>query len=182
MIFEKDNLTIRQLNESDTPFLSKWLSDPDVLQYYEGRDKPFNEEKVRSVFLNKDEAVQMCIVSFNEQEIGYIQFYKLDDESKKEYGYENSTETLFGMDQFIGEIDFWNRGIGRLLVSSTVDYLVNHLKADKVVMDPQTWNSRAISCYEKCGFKRVKLLPKHEWHEGEYRDCYVMEYDAIYSK
>lgn len=45
-----------------------------------------------------------------------------------------------------------------------------------VVMDPQTWNKRAIRCYEKCGIKKVKILPEHEFHEGRYRDCWLIEY------
>jgi aminoglycoside 6'-N-acetyltransferase len=57
-----------------------------------------------------------------------------------------------------------------------VDYLINTKRADKVVMDPQTWNERAIQCYEKCGFRKVKLLPKHEFHEGDYRDSWLIEY------
>lgn len=177
MIFQNDKLKVRLLKEKDTPLLVKWLSDQNVLQYYEGRDNPFNEEKVRTIFFNKDESVTMCIVEYEENEIGYIQFYQLDADSKLEYGYENTNEILYGMDQFIGEVDYWNKGIGSLLVSSMVDYLLKDFNADKVVMDPQTWNIRAIACYEKCGFKKIKLLPKHEFHEGEYKDCYVMEYN-----
>ena len=57
-----------------------------------------------------------------------------------------------------------------------VTFLVEQKQADLVVMDPQTWNERAIRCYEKCGFKKVALLPKNELHEGEYRDCWLIEY------
>lgn len=57
-----------------------------------------------------------------------------------------------------------------------VKYLVEHKQADRVVMDPQTRNTRALKCYEKCGFKRIKILPKHEFHEGEYQDCWLIEY------
>lgn len=57
-----------------------------------------------------------------------------------------------------------------------VEYLIEQKQADIVVMDPQTWNERAIRCYEKCGFKKVKIMPKHEFHEGEYRDCLLIEY------
>ncbi|MES9684514.1 hypothetical protein ABWK22_16770 [Gottfriedia acidiceleris] len=53
MIFQSNKLTIRQLKESDVPLLAKWLSNPKVLQYYEGRDNPFNAEKVKSIFLLK---------------------------------------------------------------------------------------------------------------------------------
>lgn len=33
-----------------------------------------------------------------------------------------------------------------------VSYLITHEKTDKIVMDPQTWNKRALRVYEKCGF------------------------------
>ncbi|MFC4664262.1 MULTISPECIES: GNAT family N-acetyltransferase [Oceanobacillus] len=80
------------------------------------------------------------------------------------------------MDQFIGETQYWDRGIGSLLIKSMVAYLINKKRINKVVMDPQAWNKRAIRCYEKSGFKKIKLLPCHELHEGEYRDCWLMEY------
>ena len=47
----------------------------------------------------------------------------------------------------------------------------------RVIMDPQRTNSRAIRCYEKCGFKKVRILPKHEFHEGELRDCWLIEFN-----
>lgn len=84
---------------------------------------------------------------------------------------------IYGTDQFIGETDYWNKGIGKLLLKSMIEYLVGQRHADKVVMNPQTWNERAIKCYEKCGFKKVKILPKNEFHEGEYRDCWLVEYN-----
>lgn len=85
-------------------------------------------------------------------------------------------EVIYGMDQFIGEVSYWNKGIGTKLISSVAEYLIREKGADRLVMDPQTQNQRAIHCYEKCGFEKVKLLPKRELHEGEYRDCCLMEY------
>ncbi|MCP1359317.1 GNAT family N-acetyltransferase [Aneurinibacillus migulanus] len=58
---------------------------------------------------------------------GYVQFYQLDDETKKEYGYPN--ETIYGTDQFIGEVEYWNKGPGTLFVTSMVKYLVEHKQA-----------------------------------------------------
>lgn len=59
-----------------------------------------------------------------------------------------------------------------------LDYLITELGAHKMVMDPQTWNVRPIACYEKCSLKKVKLLPKYEWTEGEQRDSWLMEYSG----
>ncbi|WP_435369165.1 GNAT family N-acetyltransferase [Priestia megaterium] len=83
---------------------------------------------------------------------------------------------MYGTDQFIGEIDYWDKGIGTRLMKLMIDHLMYKKHSEKIVLDPQAWNQRAIACYEKCGFKKVKYLPKHEYHEGELRDCWLMEY------
>lgn len=59
-----------------------------------------------------------------------------------------------------------------------IDFLIKEKGADRVVVDPQTWNKRAISCYEKCNLKKVNFLPKHEIHEGELRDSWLLEYKS----
>lgn len=175
-IIQNGSLKVRELQMKDNAFLVKWLSDPLVLKFYEGRDHPFDLERVNQIFYPPTERKVRCIVEFEENAIGYIQFYQLNQEARQVYGYLNEDMVIYGMDQFIGETKYWNRGIGTVLIKSVVDDLVHQKYADMVVMDPQKWNERAIRCYEKCGFKKVKLLPKHECHEGEYRDSWLIEY------
>ncbi|MGM7684759.1 hypothetical protein ACSVDA_21865 [Cytobacillus sp. Hm23] len=50
MLFQKGKLKVRQLELKDNILLAKWLSNPIVLKYYEGRDNPFNVEKVNMEF------------------------------------------------------------------------------------------------------------------------------------
>ncbi|TQR19382.1 GNAT family N-acetyltransferase [Psychrobacillus vulpis] len=176
MLFKNGKLSVRLLELKDNSILVKWLSDPIVLEFYEGRDNAFDLDMVHEKFYNRDKGVVRCIVEFDKLPIGYIQYYLLDSDDSKLYGYTDLSDVIYGMDQFIGEVAYWNKGIGTLLVKSMVEFLVEQNQADRVVMDPQTWNERAIRCYEKCGFKKVKLLPKNELHEGEYRDCWLIEY------
>lgn len=176
MLFQNDSLKVREIEEKDKHILARWLSDPQVLEFYEGRDNPFDLDKINEAFYSPEDNEVKCIVEFGGTEIGYIQFYQLDDETKKVYGYLNDDEKIYGTDQFIGEVEYWNKGIGTLLVTSIVTYLVKNKNADRVVMDPQIRNVRAIRCYEKCGFKKVKVLPKRELHEGVYQDCWLIEY------
>ena len=176
MIIQNEKLIVRNLEAKDKYLLVKWLSNPEVLQYYEGRDNPFDLEKVEKSFYSITDSEVRCIIQYENVDIGYIQFYQLDEDSRTLYGYGESTENIYGMDQFVGEVNYWNKGIGTQLINLMVNFLVEQKKADKIAMDPQTWNVRAISCYEKCGFRKVKLLSKNELHEGEYRDCWVIEY------
>lgn len=174
ILLQNGKLKVRRLEKEDNVLLAKWLSNPLVLEFYEGRDNPFDLEKVNEVFYAQEDNEVKCIVEYEGKEIGYIQFYQVDDDTKKEYGYLN--ENVYGTDQFIGEADYWNKGIGTLLVTSIMRFLIEQKHADRIVMDPQAQNKRAIKCYEKCGFKKVRLLPGRELHEGEYRDCWLIEY------
>ena len=56
--------------------------------------------------------------------IGYIQFYEVEGEEKSTYGYGSAAEIIYGMDQFIGESAYWNKGIGTQLVRAMVKYLI----------------------------------------------------------
>jgi len=177
MIYRKDKITVRPITETDQQLLADWLSNPELLQYYEGRDRPHDLEMVREHFYQEGDETR-CIVEYEGQAIGYIQYYPLEEDSRREYGYTDADGIIYGTDQFIGDPDYWNRGIGKKLVSSMRDYLFGQCSADKVVMDPQAWNVRALACYEQCGFIRKKLLQEHEWHEGQFRDCWLIECSA----
>lgn len=176
ILYQQEQLTVRRLELEDAHLLERWLSDPAVLEFYEGRDRPHDRELVLEHFYSdEDDEEVRCIVEYDGEEIGYIQFYPLDEEGREDYGYADVHGDIYGMDQFIGLPMFWNRGIGTQLIKSTVDYLFNEKNAVKVVMDPQAWNARALHVYDKCGFQRVKLLERNELHEGELRDCWLIE-------
>ena len=174
MLFQKGKLKVRPLREKDQTQLVKWLSDPVVLKFYEGRDNVFDLERVKKEFY-QEEGVIRGIIEFDKNDIGYIQYYPLSAKDRELYGY-GPDGIIYGTDQLIGEVEYWNKGIGKVLVKAVVEHLVKTKQAEKVVMDPQEWNVRAIRCYEKCGFKKVKLLPEHEWHEGKYHNCWLLEY------
>ena len=57
-----------------------------------------------------------------------------------------------------------------------ITYIMENEGAEAIAMDPKVNNERAINCYEKCGFKKVKILKEHELHEKKLEDCWMMEY------
>ncbi|TXK80670.1 GNAT family N-acetyltransferase [Paenibacillus sp. N3.4] len=175
-LIKQKELSVRLITEEDATLLVKWLSDSKVLEYYGGRDRPHDLEMVKKHYFERTQEITQCIIQYNEEDIGYIQFYLITKEEKQEYGYEGFAGKIFGMDQFIGEVNLWNKGIGTELIKSMINHLETQERADKIVMDPQAWNKRALRVYEKCGFVKKKYLTKHEWHEGEYKDCWVIEY------
>jgi RimJ/RimL family protein N-acetyltransferase len=106
--------------------------------------------------------------------IGYGQIYRLYGELYDEYHYPDFGDVVYAMDQFIGDPELWDIGIGTRYVRLVVGWLAQKRKADAVLVDPRTANLRAVRCYQKAGFEVVRLLPAHELHEGELRDCWLM--------
>ena len=172
-----DNLRIRTLTEEDFPLMLKWLTDDRVLQFYGGRDKKYTLETLKEHYTEpwKDEVIRV-IIEYNGQPIGYGQIYKMYDELYDDYHYPRSNEIVYGMDQFIGEVDYWSKGIGTKYTKMIFDFLKKERKADAVILDPHQDNSRAIRMYQKAGFRIVEDLPGHELHECKKEDCYLMEY------
>jgi aminoglycoside 6'-N-acetyltransferase len=75
---------------------------------------------------------------------------------------------------FIGEPELWDRGLGSGALSMLVAYLYSEAGAHSIVIDPRLTNGRAIRAYEKAGFRKVKVLHRHEFHEGAWQDNWLM--------
>ncbi|WGV28820.1 GNAT family N-acetyltransferase [Halotia branconii] len=184
MLIIKDEITVRIMQDKieDYQLMAKWLTDETVLQFYEGKDNPFPLDKIIENYkpmVMRDDPVIPCLVYYHNFPIGYIQYCLLNDLSETDrqtYSLEQ-TDNVYGIDLFIGETNYWNQGIGTKILSVFVNYIFEQLQADKIVIDPHVDNLRAIRCYEKCGFVKVKLLPAHELHEGKYLDCWLMATD-----
>lgn len=170
----QESIVIRPLHSDDKDSLVRWLTSPDVLMYYEGRDKAFTFEQVESKFFNAKSRVNRCIAEVNGANIAYLQYYPLNEKERQTYRL-SLKERIYGMDQFIGDATYWNKGYGTMLIKKLVTRLLDD-GVEKIVMDPLASNKRAIRCYEKCGFKIVKHLPDHMMHEGEKQDGLLMLY------
>ncbi len=163
IIYKNGELTFRSLEYSDKYLIIKWISDNEVLKYYEVRDNSYDEKMVEEKFYKRNVNKTRCIIEYSRTPIGYIQFYSINKEEREEYGYNNFQDTVLGTDQFIGETKYWGQGIGTVLIKSMANFLITEKCAKKIILDPQVWNERASSCYEKSGFIKIKILPKHEW-------------------
>jgi len=176
-IIKQKEISLRLLNEQDKNLLLKWLTDKRVLNFWEGKSAFFDLDRITEDFYGEENVeVIRAIIEYQGQPIGYCQMYKLDKELLNEYEYPLTNKIVYGIDQFIGEPEYWGKGIGTDFMKLVLQYLTNEKGAEIVILDPHADNPRAIRCYEKVGFKKIKFLPKHELHDGEMVDCYLMEY------
>jgi aminoglycoside 6'-N-acetyltransferase len=173
------NLLIRRLRDeaADYRLMSRWLSDPRVLEFYGGRDRPLDEDAARARYRENtgDDAVTTgCIIEVDGRPIGYIQYYpwRAYPEDAEAIGLRDPD--AFGIDLFIGEPDLWGRGIGTRTIDLLALNLFDERDATQLTLDPLTTNARAIRSYEKAGFRKVRVVRDTEMHEGQYRDLWLM--------
>jgi len=58
-----------------------WLSNLTVCEYYEGKTKTFDVEKVKDKFAHRvrwESCVIVCIIEYENRAIGFIQFYQTE--------------------------------------------------------------------------------------------------------
>ena len=171
---QEGSVSLRPLAPGDADLLLRWLTDRRNLEYWEGPSAVFTPERIQEDFYHDEWNGSLCIIQHKGEDIGYAQAYLLDDGMFGEYEYPRTDLRTFGIDQFIGVPELWAQGIGRRFIQLLCGWLRENAKAQAVVLDPHADNPRAIRCYEACGFRKVKFLPRHELHDGVLVDCWLM--------
>ncbi len=142
----------KELVESDLLILKDWLKKPHVKEFWDDNES-WQESYNKYVSKISSEAVKQYLVYFQNRPIGYIQYYWA---SKVGDGWwEGYSNDVVGIDQYIGEFDFIGKGHGTQMIKEFINLLKSNLKISKIIADPNPTNSRAIKCYENCGFKNV---------------------------
>ncbi|KIL53556.1 N-acetyltransferase GCN5 [Jeotgalibacillus alimentarius] len=111
-MIEKGDLHIRLMTASDFDHMVKWLNNPQVLEFYE--EPPSDMARVRRKYGPRIEGshyVTSCIAIYQNQPIGYIQYYPIQQDDFVTYGLDQN-QNVYGIDQFIGEPTLWGEGIG----------------------------------------------------------------------
>ena len=119
MSITEDLISFGEIKEEHIPLLVKWLNAPHVSQFWqESKD----EAKLKNKFLTKNSKVIRQIIFLEEKPIGYIQHYdaltflnNIDDV------WPELVEGTVGIDQYIGEADLVNKGLGTLEVKNMWD-------------------------------------------------------------
>jgi aminoglycoside 6'-N-acetyltransferase len=169
-----DNIKLRLLKDTELDYklLYKWYYNPEVYKYFEQRIPTYNEivEKY-SKRTSLTSITPVYIIEYNNIPVGIIQYTKLTNKAKKTY---NIIKDGYEIDIFIGEDDYYHKGIG----SNAIKLLIDKLKQNKTifVMVPEIENINAIKCYEKVGFKQINTF-KESNTIGIIKDKIVMIYD-----
>jgi len=170
MLISSENISVRKMsnNRKDMSFLLEWLTNPLVVELVYSEGAPWDMNKIRDKFGEKtaeDSTTAACIIMYDGQEIGYTQFYPIQEDS---YLFNQDVPFSkfiggYGMDIFIGYPHLWGKGIGIKVVSAMVSYLMNERGAKVVCADPEETNQRSVRCWAKAGLSPMGKVQNHDY-------------------
>lgn len=148
------------MTDNDLHVMTTWLQTKEILEFYGDIHSPFTHEQVRDKYgprVRGEGVVSPFIVELDNTPIGYMQQYPIQADEQKAYGH-STLQVIYGIDQFIGDPTLFSKGIGTKMVLQFIELIQQTTDADLIIMDPEISNTRAIRCYEKCGFSKVKTI------------------------
>jgi len=159
---------LRALEKSDLAKVLEWLNDEEVMWFWA---EPCNTQSLAQLeqwFARLQEAAgysskEFIIETEEGIPIGRLNYHDLDTKHQR-------TEVGFQ----IAEKEYWGRGYGTDAVIAFLDYLFNELGLHRVYLRLENYNTRALKCYEKCGFTQEGILRHHAFARGEYHDEVMM--------
>ncbi len=158
---------LRPPAESDLPLFVRWLNDPDVrfwLSISEDAELTLESEREWLEEMRDDpERVCWTIETPEGWPAGNVDLREID---------ETHGRATLGI--FIGEKEYWNRGLGSEALRRVLGYAFGELDLRRVQLLVDEDNGRAIRCYEKCGFVQEGLLRAYRFRRGRLINVLVM--------
>lgn len=168
------NVNFEPLEFEDLEQLYRWFQTPEVKKWY-AKGIDFSREEIRTKYLPRIEGkenIPSYIVSFKGNRIGFIQYYGLNNflpEGISEYSHplfsKHVPEEIAGIDLFIGDGAYLDKGIGSAIITEFLMKMV-FPKYKMAVVDPELENLRAIKAYEKAGFSRFSIEQSDKYDQS----------------
>ncbi|MGE5391577.1 MAG: GNAT family N-acetyltransferase [Deltaproteobacteria bacterium] len=159
---EGERVYLAPMNVEDAPLYVRWLNDPEISVYLNAFSVNIGLEREREFLAQslKEQRPEFGIrLVEDDRLIGNCGIVNIDNINRK---------AEIGI--FIGERDLLGQGYGREAVMLLLDYGFNILNLNNIYLRPYSFNTRAIRCYEACGFKVAGRLREAKIINGEKYD------------
>jgi RimJ/RimL family protein N-acetyltransferase len=145
----------KPLETSDLDILCKWFKEPHVLEWWNDH---LSLDEIKDKYGNRIGNDDICpyIVYLDDKPIAFIQYYWAGKVGKGWWPNENAHTV--GLDQFIGEEHYINKGVGTLMMKEFIQYLFENPLIKKIITEASPDNLRAKRCYEKAGFHEAGIV------------------------
>lgn len=149
------------LEEAHLRQLHGWLQQPHVREFWDDGDRT-PEQVWASFFEERD--VEAFVFSVGGRAAGYIQAYAVGLDSDFT-AFRAPAGQTWGIDLFIGETDLLGRGHAVPVIEAFIGRLrAVHPDLQRVLIDPETRNGRAVHVYRRAGFTLLAVLEHQGLH------------------
>lgn len=159
-----ERIYLSPINLEDIDKYTEWINDLEIAINLGNAAEVFNQEKEKEM-LEKllEDGYHFAIVDKSQDELlGNCGLFDLDKIHKT---------GEFGI--FIGNRNYWDKGYGSEAIRLLLDYGFNLLNLHNISLSVYSFNHRAISCYQKLGFKIIG-------NRREALEIAGQKYDEIY--
>jgi len=156
-------ITFRPLTDADLPLFHRWLNEPGVVAWWEGRDVSWDAVVRDYGGGNHARIHEYWLALMDGEPIGWIQCYRAWDAVDGETWYWRKHLDLIttaGIDYLLGEATQRGRGVGPAMIRAFVRDVVfpNHPEWERAAAGPFAANTASVRALEKAGFRRVATL------------------------
>jgi len=149
-------ISLIKLNKKHFPLFYKWWNDQELRKWTSGDKKVITKKEVDEI-LNKhlrNKNGHDFIIMVNKKPVGHILIQK------------KPRKKNFEIYIAIGEKKYWGKGIGTAAMEKSCRWFQKNFPKEKILeLEVLPKNKRAIACYEKVGFQRVKIVKHQKFSE-----------------
>jgi len=163
---EGSGVRLRPVWEADLPRFQCWLNDPEVYHWLAAGvlTPPTWEDELAWWRRTQSSESEMTwsIETLDARLLGSVTLHWLPP----------AKSATFGI--FIGDKAEWDKGYGKAAVRALAGHGFSVLGLNRLGLNCDATNARAIRCYETVGFRHEGVMREHRHVQGEFRDSVVM--------
>jgi aminoglycoside 6'-N-acetyltransferase-1b/aminoglycoside 6'-N-acetyltransferase-2 len=149
-------IRLQAMTVQDLPLLQRWLNAPHIVRWWGGEHPTLDQvQREYAPHALAQAGVTAYIACLGDEPFAYAQSYVAMGAGGGWWDDERDPGVR-GIDQSIAIPELLGLGLGTRLVRTLVDRLFSDPAVTKIQTDPAPDNHRAIRCYEKAGFRRIK--------------------------
>lgn len=167
-LFSGKLVRIRAMEKTDLDNVMQWINNPEITQYLLAFTLPLSraaEEKwLESATHHTESDKLFALETLSGEYLGGCGLHRIDAVNR---------HAELGI--VIGKSSHLGKGYGADAMNVLLRLGFHAINLNKIYLRVFSGNTRAIRCYEKCGFREVGRLRQHRFAVGEWHDEVIME-------
>lgn len=166
-LLEGDRVRLTPMNDDDFPIIAKWLRTLEFQRMVAHHlAYPLSEDKITNQWRNMRDSNHVFMFAIRpastEELIGWVQMDNVVWHNR-----------VANIDIGIGHVSHRGKGFGAEAMRLALNFAFGELNLHRVQLMVFSYNTRAISMYEKIGFQREGIMREYLQRDGQRYDMYI---------